>query len=367
MRWFKHTISVLLLLVAVGVVLSTALSDHSDDYGQVSLPQGGTVHLPEGKVTVYYRVDGDSSELDHNAGGLVFRVTPAEGGEPIPMKMANGQTSGVAVTRSETIGELGAVAKLDVPAAGDYVVSGNSSLPPDTSHLDLGTNAGAALLAKWKLIAGLVVGALLLGLIPVPRSGRRWEDPADEPTGWSPARRAPYAGWPVPLAGERAAPSAPPEARSPAAGRGAGRGARRRREATPPGRGIDGPGARSRSGRPPIPRILRATFALLSGSSPVAVGTRAGRAPDPAPAARHPPGRPARAAFGGGPAARRRLARGAPGTRRRCRTRSSPRGPMNPRRRRQPRRAGVRAWAPRCHGDRRSREWGCRSRARSGR
>src|SRR5262245_37539016 len=193
MRWLKHTISVLLLLAAVGVVLSTALSDHSDDYGQVSLPQGGAVHLPEGKVTVYYRVLGDSSELDHNAGGLVFRVTSPQG-EPIPMKMANGQTPGVAVTRSETIGELGAVAKLDVPAAGDYTVSGNSDLPPSTSHLDLGTNAGAALLAKRKLIAGLVVGALLLGLIPVPRSGRRWEDPADEPTGWSSDPRAPYAG-----------------------------------------------------------------------------------------------------------------------------------------------------------------------------
>jgi hypothetical protein len=193
MRWLKHTISVVLLLVAVGVVLATALSDHSDDYGQAILPQGGTVHLPQDKVTVYYRVTGDSSDLDQNTGGLAFQVTPARGGVPIAMTSVNGQTTGVAVTRSETIGELGAVAKLDVPAAGNYFVSGSSKLVPGTSYLEFGTNAGSAVLKKWKLIAGLVLGALLLALIPVPRSGRRWDDSA-EPHGWSSDPRAPYAG-----------------------------------------------------------------------------------------------------------------------------------------------------------------------------
>jgi hypothetical protein len=193
MRWLKHTISVVLLLVAVGIVLATVFSDHSDDYGQVSLPQGGTVHLPEGKVTVYYRVLGDSSELGPNTGGVAFQVTPAQGGEPIAMTLANGQTSGVAVTRSETIGELGAVAKLDVPAAGDYVVGGSSDLAPGTSFLEFGTNAGTAVLQRWKLLAGLLLGAMLLALIPVPRSGRRWEDESGEPQ-WSSDPRAPYAG-----------------------------------------------------------------------------------------------------------------------------------------------------------------------------
>jgi hypothetical protein len=194
MRWLKHTISVLLLVAAAGVALATAFSDHSDDYGQVSLPQGGTVHLPEGKVTVFFRVLGETSEIARKSGGLAFQVTPAEGGEPIAMALANGQTSGVAVTRSETIGELGAVAKLDVPAAGDYVVAGRTDLAPGTSFLEFGTNAGAAVLERWKLLAGLVIGALLLAVIPVPRSGRRWEDPAAEPTGWSSDPRAPYAG-----------------------------------------------------------------------------------------------------------------------------------------------------------------------------
>jgi hypothetical protein len=194
MRWLKHTISVLLLLAAAGVTLATAFSDHSDDYGQVSLPQGGTVHLPEGKVTVFFRVLGETSEIGQKSGGLAFEVTPAQGGEPIAMTLANGQTSGVAVTRSETIGELGAVAKLDVPAAGDYVVAGRTDLAPGNSFLEFGTNAGTAVLEKWKLLAGLVIGALVLAVIPVPRSGRRWEDPAAEPTGWSSDPRAPYAG-----------------------------------------------------------------------------------------------------------------------------------------------------------------------------
>ncbi len=194
MRWLKHTISVLLLLVAVGVVMATVFSDHSDDYGQVSLPQGGSVYLPEGKVTVFYRVLGDTSQIDQNAGGLAFQVTPANGGAPIAMALVNGQTSGVAVTRSETIGELGAVAKLDVPSAGDYVVSGSTNLAPGTSYLEFGTNAGSAVLARWKLLAGLLLGAMLIALIPVPRSGQRSEDPAGEPSGWSSDPRAPYAG-----------------------------------------------------------------------------------------------------------------------------------------------------------------------------
>lgn len=192
MRGLKHTISILLLLVAVGVVLATVFSDHSDDYGRVSLPQGGTVHLPEGKVTVFYRVPGDTSEIDQNTGGLALQVTPTRGGAPIAMALPNGQTSGVAVTRSETIGELGAVAKLDVPAAGDYVVSGSTNLAAGTSYLEFGTNAGSALLQRWKLLAGLVLAALLLAIIPVPRSGRRWQDATDST--WSSDPRAPYAG-----------------------------------------------------------------------------------------------------------------------------------------------------------------------------
>jgi hypothetical protein len=192
MRWLKQTTSILLLLGAVGVVLATAFSDHSDDYGQVSLPQGGTVHLPEGKVTVFYRELADSSQADQNPGGFAFHLVPAAGGPPVDMSLANEGTTDFSTTRSETIGEHGALAKLDVPAAGDYVVSGSTNLPAGTSFLDFGTNAATAVAHRWKLIAGLLLGAVLIALIPVPRrSGRRWEGDSG---GWSSDPRAPYAG-----------------------------------------------------------------------------------------------------------------------------------------------------------------------------
>jgi hypothetical protein len=192
MRWLKRTISILLLLTAVGIVLATAFSDHSGDYGRVSLPPGGTVHLPEGKVTVYDRVRGSASDLDQNIGRLSFAVIPVNGGAPIAMALANGEPSETAVTRSETIGEHGSIAKLDVPVAGDYRVSGSADLAPGTFVLEFGTNAGRAILAKWKLLAGLLLGAVVLAFIPVPRSGRR-RDRVGEPH-WSSDPRAPYAG-----------------------------------------------------------------------------------------------------------------------------------------------------------------------------
>jgi hypothetical protein len=193
MRWLAHTLSILLALTAVGLALGTAFSDHSSDYGRVSLPQGGTVHLPKGKVTVYLRQVGTPADVAaDNNGGLSFAVTPVGGGSPIAASSANGQTSDTSVTRSETIGDVGAIAKLDVPSRGDYIVSGTSDRPPGVSNLDFGTNAGSAVLQRWKLLAGLLLAALLLAVIPLPRSGRRWG--AEEPTGWSSDPRAPYAG-----------------------------------------------------------------------------------------------------------------------------------------------------------------------------
>jgi hypothetical protein len=194
MRWLKRMISLILLLVAAGVIVATGFSEHSDDYGRASLPQGGTVHLPEGTVTGAYRVNGDTPALDRNTGGVAFQVVPVAGGTPIAMTLDNGQPSEVAVQRSETIGELGAVAKLDVPSSGDYFVSGSTNLPAGSSFLEFGTNAGAAVLAKWHLLAGLVLGAFLIALIPTPRPKRRWEDEGGAPTGWSSDPRAPYAG-----------------------------------------------------------------------------------------------------------------------------------------------------------------------------
>jgi hypothetical protein len=193
--WLKHVISLGLLLAAVAVALSTAFSDHSDDFGQAPLPQGGVVHLPQGKVTVFYSQLGDGSDPVRQVSvPFGFQVVPAAGGAPVPVQSDNGTASAIATQRSETIGELGAVAKLDVPSSGDYFVSGSTNLPAGSSFLKFGTNAGAAVLAKWHLLAGLLLGAFLIALIPTPRPKRRWEDEGGAPTGWSSDSRAPYAG-----------------------------------------------------------------------------------------------------------------------------------------------------------------------------
>jgi hypothetical protein len=194
MRWLKHTVSVLLLVAAAAVALATGLSNHSDDYGRVPLPQGGMVHLPEGKVTVFYSQLGDSSDPAQRDGQFGFQVVPAWGGSPVPVSSGVDTASADAVQSSETIGDLGAVAKLDVPSSGDYVVSASSNLAPGSSSLEFGTNAGSALLQRWHLLAGLVIAAILITLIPTPRPKRRWDDEGGAPSGWSSDPRAPYAG-----------------------------------------------------------------------------------------------------------------------------------------------------------------------------
>jgi hypothetical protein len=194
MRWFKHTISVLLLVSAAGVALATGLSNHNDDYGQVPLPQGGVVELPKGTTTVFFHELGDGSDpIRQLSTPLTFQVVPVGGGPAVVMRAVTGETPGTAVNRSETIGELGAVAKLEVPATGSYVVSGNSGLTPGSSFLEFGTNPGTAVLDRWKLLAGLVLGAILISFIPTPKPRRRWEE-EHGPSGWSSDPRAPYAG-----------------------------------------------------------------------------------------------------------------------------------------------------------------------------
>lgn len=194
MRWLKHTISLLLLLAAVVVALSIGFSDHSDDYGVVPLPAGGTVRLPERTVTVFYEEMGEgANELRKLGVPLAFKVVPAGGGPAVPIRVTGGEESELAVQRSQNLGELGSVAKLDVPAEGPYTVSGSSGRPSDTSSLSFGINPGEALVDRWRLLAGLVGGALLLALVPVPKRSRRWEDETG-PSGWSDDPRAPYAG-----------------------------------------------------------------------------------------------------------------------------------------------------------------------------
>jgi hypothetical protein len=192
MRWLKHIVSLGLVIAAAGIALSTGLSDHSGDYGRVPLPEGGVVDLPAGTVVVYYTQVGDGSDpIRVLTQPLTFQAVPVDGGPAVPMRTQGGASPDVAVQRSQTIGELGAVAKLDVPSAGLYRISGSTNLAADTSSLKFGTNAGTALVSKWKLLAGLLVGAFLITLIPVPR---RHHEESGAPLGWSSNPRSPYVG-----------------------------------------------------------------------------------------------------------------------------------------------------------------------------
>lgn len=185
MRWLKQALTVGLLLGAGAVAVATAFSSHSDDYGKVGLPPGGVVHLPKGTVTVYQ---------PEGVAGVGFQVVPLAGGDPIPAKSAGGTISADGVQRSDVVGEQGAVAKLDVPGDGDYRVLATSDVPVASTSLEFGTNTATAMAGKWKLLAGLVLAAFLIALIPTRRPRRRPEDDSGAPRGWSSNPRAPYAG-----------------------------------------------------------------------------------------------------------------------------------------------------------------------------
>jgi hypothetical protein len=185
MGWLKHVISVGLVLAVVVIAIATLFSSHSADYGKVVLPAGGVVHLPKGTTTVFE---------NEGVNGIDFEVTTVAGGAPLAVKSAGGTIASNGVQRSEVVGEHGAIAKIDVPADGDYrVVSTNEVAGSAT--LEFGTNAATALADKWKLLAGLLVAAFLVNLIPTPRHKRRHDDESSSSSSLPPApQRAPYAG-----------------------------------------------------------------------------------------------------------------------------------------------------------------------------
>jgi hypothetical protein len=192
MRWLKHIVPTLLVIAALAVALATLFSDHSSDFGAVPLPQGGTVELPKGTAKVFYK---EPDQAQHPAASLnvplTFAVTPAEGGPALDEKpTAKEGTSDTEVQRSEDVGSLGSVANIEVPAEGSYVVNGSSGRPAGSSSLTFGTSPMGAVLRRWHLLAGLLLAALLVSLIPLPSGRRRYDDA--EPA-WSSDSRFPYA------------------------------------------------------------------------------------------------------------------------------------------------------------------------------
>lgn len=190
MRTLKQVIPIVLVLTAAGIVLATAFSEHSSDYGRVTLPQGGVVELPEGPVKIFYEEPGLSRDTVNFGRRIGFAVTPAGGGEPLRAQSTVREGEGdTAVERSQDLGELGSVAKIEVPAAGRYLVSGDSGQPAGTSALSFGTDPFSAVVDKWRLLAVLLGAALLIMLIPVGRRSR----PEGVETTWSSDPRTPYA------------------------------------------------------------------------------------------------------------------------------------------------------------------------------
>lgn len=198
-RWLKHILMAGLLIAAAAIALNALFGDHSDDYGKVDLSAGGVVHLPKGTVTAYYAQSGTPTA--DQSGGLSFQAVPVAGGSPLAMSSPGGTISAEGTQRSESIGDHGAIAKLDVPADGEYRIVTATNMQPGLAQLEFGTTAAKAVAARWKELAVLVGLAFLIALIPTPRhGGRRRDDPegpdvAETPSGWSSStQRAPYAG-----------------------------------------------------------------------------------------------------------------------------------------------------------------------------
>lgn len=203
MRWIKHITVPLLVLAAFAVALATVFSNHDADYGTVPLPEGGVVELPSGTVKVFYKEGGEArGPIARLTAPLSFEVIPAGGGVPLEeTPTAKEGSAELETERSADVGSPGSVADIEVPAEGSYLVGGSSGQPAGASSLTFGTDPVGAVLHRWKLLAGLLIGAVLVALVPIPR--RRPHDEAPGPSGWSsdptapyarPKSRAPYAG-----------------------------------------------------------------------------------------------------------------------------------------------------------------------------
>ena len=193
MQWLQRLLPKLLVLGAIGVVVVALLADHRTDYGSVTLPRGGVVTLPEGTVNAFVDEDpatGVEDDTHDLPASLNAEAVPVSGGEPLVMEPAADSGSvGELASRSEAIGSRGTVATMDVPASGDYRISGSMS-NDSTVELGFGLNAFRAVAQEWKLIVGLLAGAFLISLIKVPK--RSHDEQIDAPVHAQPV--SPYRG-----------------------------------------------------------------------------------------------------------------------------------------------------------------------------
>ena len=169
MRWLKKIAPPLLVLAAAIVALATLFTDHSAQYGRAVLPPGGTMTLPEGTVRVFVEGASDDGFQRRLTAPLRFRVRPVGGGEPLPARPTSSDgNSETATSRSQEFGGSGSVAKLEVPSAGGYTVSGQLGNGRVPVTLTFGTNPFSALVDKWHLWGGLLAAALLISILRMP-------------------------------------------------------------------------------------------------------------------------------------------------------------------------------------------------------
>ena len=135
------------LLVAAGLAfgwyeLGGFPRDH-DRYGEVEVPGRAVLALPEGDVRLNFENhatdSGDSTSLDDQPPGLAVNVTPAGGGEELAVDDVPSWIF------SSTSGNRGhePFAKVDVPAAGEYLVTATTDRS-GRSKPAAGDSAGSA-------------------------------------------------------------------------------------------------------------------------------------------------------------------------------------------------------------------------------
>lgn len=197
MQWLKRIVPPLLVLGAAGVVIATLFSSHADSRGSVPLPQGGEVYLPSGKTTIFAEPrTPEETDTNHVTSPFALRVVPATGGDPLPIDpISDDDSPNQLFHRSQEIGQRGAVATIDAPASGRYVVTGSFD-DEQSGSVNFGLTSFGAVKDEWKLIGGLLLAAFLISIVPVPKRGPGWErdEGGSGPGDYKPPRFSPYEG-----------------------------------------------------------------------------------------------------------------------------------------------------------------------------
>jgi len=165
----------ILLAIAGGIawyLIGGFPGDH-DEYATVNVPGSGVVELPEGDVRLNHENNatrsGDSTILDDQPDGLAVSVAPAGGGEPLEIEDVPSWLF------SSTVDDRGHEPwhKVDVPAAGSYVVEATADgLPPLGSpalaKAPAADDAGPEVTVgkgPWNPVDSKLAGAILAGFV----------------------------------------------------------------------------------------------------------------------------------------------------------------------------------------------------------